>query len=615
MVDLPSSPVIWDEDGQPRSRLYDDVYHSRDGGLAEARAVFLEGCDLPAAWAGQRRFCVGELGFGAGLNIAALLDCWRRERPKGGRLSVFSVEAHPLSSVEGRRALAAWPELEGVAALLVARWPGRARGFHRIDLPELNASVDLAVMEAAQALRGWSGAADAWFLDGFAPAKNPDMWRREVIELVAARSAAGARLSTYTVAGAVRRELVSAGFTVEKKPGFGRKKQRLRATMAGEAPTWMRPARVAIVGAGIAGAALARGFRGLGVDARVMDWAPAGSGASGAPAGLVSPRLDAGLGPQAALFAQAFNHAQALYESVSDAIIARGAVQLEVGAKDPARFAKIAASDLFEPGAMRRLAAVETTGRLGEPSAAGLLIERALVVEPARLLAAWLGRVERAEVADIQPTAAGWRLCGPSGATLAEAEVVCLAAGMGSMRLAPQLPLLPVRGQATVVRGVPPPPAALFGGYAIPTRDGLLFGATHDRDDARSDVRDGDNIRNLESLAAVLPALAARAAAGERQGWAGVRATTGDYLPLAGAVPDAPPGLFVLSGLGSRGFTLAPLLGEHVAAQALGFPSPLPAALAALVDPGRFAAREFRRAGGIRSAARRPRATGTPPSS
>src|ERR1700758_1673830 len=124
MSEPPASPVSFDADGVPRSRRYGDVYFSREGGLAESRAVFLAGCGLPGRWAGRRRFTVAELGFGTGLNIAALLALWRATRPAGGRLSIFSVEPEPLAAADGARALAAFPELADLAALLTARWPG-----------------------------------------------------------------------------------------------------------------------------------------------------------------------------------------------------------------------------------------------------------------------------------------------------------------------------------------------------------------------------------------------------------------------------------------------------------------------------------------------------------
>ena len=309
----PHSPLAWSSDGQPRSRLYDDVYFSAEDGLAEARAVFLQGCDLPQAWTGRRRFVVGELGFGTGLNILALIELWARTRPPGGHLHIFSVEAHPISAEEARRALSHWPELAGLAARLTARWPGRARGPHRVELPDLGVILDVSVGAVAEGLAGWCGRADAWFLDGFAPARNPAMWRDEVLALVAARSAPGAVAATFTVAGQVRRGLAAAGFEVAKAPGFGRKRERLTARLPGVAPPPAGMRQVAIVGAGIAGAAAARAVRALGGEAVIFDGDGRGSGASGNPAALVTPRLDAGLAEPARIFAQAFRRATALY--------------------------------------------------------------------------------------------------------------------------------------------------------------------------------------------------------------------------------------------------------------------------------------------------------------
>jgi tRNA 5-methylaminomethyl-2-thiouridine biosynthesis bifunctional protein len=147
----------------------------------------------------------------------------------GATLHIFSIEAHPITRDEAARALAVWPELGEAAQVLLDHWPGRARGFHRIDLPGFDATLDLAVMDVEDALAAWDGAADAWFLDGFSPALNPAMWREEILAAVAARSAPGARAATFTVAGAVRRGLAAAGFQVDKRPGFGRKKERLEA--------------------------------------------------------------------------------------------------------------------------------------------------------------------------------------------------------------------------------------------------------------------------------------------------------------------------------------------------------------------------------------------------
>jgi tRNA 5-methylaminomethyl-2-thiouridine biosynthesis bifunctional protein len=594
-----TSPVIWNESGPPRSRLFGDLYYSQEDGFAEARTIFLAGCGLPEAWEGRRTFCVGELGFGTGLNIVALLDLWMRTRPAGGHLSIFSVEAYPVTVEDARRALAAWPELSRISDSLTTRWPGRARGFHRVDLPGFNATLDLAVMEVATALEAWTGKADAWFLDGFAPALNPEMWRPEVLDLVGRRSSPGARIATYTVAGQVRRDLAAAGFEVKRCPGFGAKRQRLEGARSGTPPrpTSAPAPRVAIIGAGIAGAALARAFRTLAINPLVFDKVGIGAGASGAAAALVSPRLDAGLGPHAALFAQAFIRACGLYAEVEKATIAKGALQLEAGPKDAARFAAIADSDLFEPRTMRPVSDGDVSGRLGEAAPPGLWIEGALTIQPSTVLDGWLGQVTPADIASIEWDNQEWVLRDPAGGSISRADIVCLAAAMGTTRLATGVPVTPVRGQASLARGVFWPAATLWGSYLIPTPTGLLFGATHDRGDESSMPRVDDHWRNLEALKRTFPDLGDRLANVPLEAHTGVRATTADYLPIAGQAPEAPPGLFVLAGLGSRGFTLAPLLAEHVAAWALCVASPLPASLIALVDPCRFAERARRRSG------------------
>ncbi|WP_292026201.1 tRNA (5-methylaminomethyl-2-thiouridine)(34)-methyltransferase MnmD [Brevundimonas sp. UBA2416] len=583
--------LIWTEDGSPRSGRFGDVYFSQQDGLAESRAVFLAGCGLPNAWEGRGRFCVAELGFGTGLNIAALLDLWRREGPADGRLSLFSVEGFPLSHDEAARALAAWPELADAAQALLDVWPEPTPGFHRLDLPGFNATLDLAVGDVGWALSQWTGRADAWFLDGFAPSTNPDMWSETVLDGIKARSAPGARVATFTVAGQVRRGLAERGFTVEKRPGHGRKRERLEARLPETSTAPCLAPSVAVIGAGIAGAALARAFAALAARVTVIESERPGAGGSGFPASLVTPRLDAGDGDIAALHAQALTRAANLYAAIPGAVIAEGVLQLEQAPRDAVRFARVAVQPIWAEGAMEVRDPVACADRLGEPvGSGGLWMRDAMAIHPAAVLEAWLTEADRitATVGRLAAVDGGWRLLDDGGASIHEADIVVVAGGWGTAGLVPTLPLAPVRGQAHWVEGVEAGPVA-WGGYAAPTGSGLLFGATHDRGETDGGPSEGAGARNLATVAARLPQLAARiAAAGPGQARTAVRATTPDRLPLAGAVPGA-EGLFVLGGLGSRGFCVAPLLAEHVAALATGAPSPLPTGLAARVDPLRNA--------------------------
>jgi tRNA 5-methylaminomethyl-2-thiouridine biosynthesis bifunctional protein len=235
--------------------------------------------------------------------------------------------------------------------------------------------------------------------------------------------------------------------------------------------------------------------------------------------------------------------------------------------------------------------------RLGEAVPAALDMRAALTVAPAAILAQWAPQVLCADVARLQPGAeGGWVLLDAAGGRILEAEVLILTIGADIGRLLEGLPINPVRGQANWTSGSETASAAAWGGYVAPTGAGVLFGATHDRGDTGLDLRDHDHQRNRQALAAALPQLAARLADAPLQGRASIRATTPDHLPLAGPAPGA-QGLYLLSGLGSRGFCLAPLLGEHVAALAVGAPSPLPSDLADLVAPDRFQRRAARKGG------------------
>lgn len=595
MTDDRDPRLHWGPEGEPRSGRFGDIYFSADDGLAETRTVFLEGCGLPDAWAGRRRFVVGELGFGSGLNIAALLTLWRDTRAEGARLNIFSVEAFPLSAGEARRALAAWPEVAPAAEALLAAWPDGAAGRHRLDLPAFGAVLDLHVGSVEAALDQWSGRADAWFLDGFSPALNPEMWSETVLDGVAARSAPGARLATFTVAGHVRRGLAARGFLVEKRPGHGRKRERLEARLASPAAADARPSVTAVVGAGAAGAAVARALVAEGLRVVVVD-PEDGTEASGFPLALVTPRLDVGDAAVAAFHVQALRRAGVLYAEAEGVVAVEGVLQLEASTRDARRFDRVAGQAWWSVDAMKRLDAAATAAVTGEETGSGgLWMKEALAVRPIRLRDAFLAGAERirARVDRLERAGDAWRLLDAAGALLVEAEQVVLAGGWAGAALWPDgAPLSPVRGQAEWGEGSGSRFACAWGGYAVSDGSVALFGATHDRDEIATDVRPADRARNLRTLSSRLPRHAARMKPETLRSRAAVRATTPDSLPLAGRVQE---GLFVLGGLGSRGFCTAPLLGEHLAAEIAGAPSPLCRDHLRLVDPLRFEGKALRR--------------------
>ena len=191
--------IDWREDGTPVARAHNDVYFTAGDGLAESRAVFLAGCGLPDAWQGREVFTVAETGFGTGLNFLALWQMWETHRPSPtARLHFVSFEAFPLLPQDAVRALDSWPELEELAALMIARWPGPAKGVRRMVWPDAGVSLTLHHGDIRETLPAARFRADAWFLDGFSPAKNEEMWGDWIYPEIAARSVPGARLATFT---------------------------------------------------------------------------------------------------------------------------------------------------------------------------------------------------------------------------------------------------------------------------------------------------------------------------------------------------------------------------------------------------------------------------------
>ena len=214
--------LTWKDDQVPVSDRFDDPYFSLQNGLEETRHVFLAGNDLPARFAPG--FHIAELGFGTGLNMLTVWSEWERSG-QTSPLIFTSFEAFPMASADMARALAAFAELAPWADRFLAAWQGGSCNLGTLHL-------EVIAGDARDSLPKWSGQADAWFLDGFSPAKNPELWEPDLLRQVADHTAPNGTAATYTAAGFVRRGLEEAGFTVTRTPGFGRKRHMTRAVKA-----------------------------------------------------------------------------------------------------------------------------------------------------------------------------------------------------------------------------------------------------------------------------------------------------------------------------------------------------------------------------------------------
>ncbi|MEQ8935995.1 MAG: bifunctional tRNA (5-methylaminomethyl-2-thiouridine)(34)-methyltransferase MnmD/FAD-dependent 5-carboxymethylaminomethyl-2-thiouridine(34) oxidoreductase MnmC [Amphiplicatus sp.] len=622
---IANARLNWSE-GAPLSAVFGDIYFSGDG-AAEAAHVFLVGNDLWHRFAQSPRFAIGEFGFGSGLNFLMAWDLWRRTpKPEGARLHFFSIEAFPLHLEDMARAHAAWPHLAALSARMRALLPPAVAGTHALPVAP-DVTLSLAYGDAQTVLARAEGGVDAWFFDGFSPAKNPGMWREDLFAEAARLSKPGATFATFTVAGDVRRAVAAAGFAVEKRPGYGRKKEMLAGSI--NAPLKRSPrapwfanaypqrltlgARIAIIGGGIAGASLAYAARRAGLQPVIIEADAPAAGASGNPAGLIMPRLDLGDTPAARFFLLAYLHTIRLLTDLErpDVFSPCGVLFGAEEAERKDKLARIADAHLLPEDWLQHAESF-------------LLLPQAGVADPTALVRALIKdtHVINAQARRIANNA---RAVDTNIGLIDGFDAVVLANAFAAMRFAEArcLPLSRVAGQIDWFPDAEPPPHALaYGPYATPApAGGLVIGATYDR------LPDGDTPApsaaatraNIDAVYAFAPDIANRLDPARSRPRASVRCQTPDRLPVAGPLPDLgfyggaydglrtgairdypmgemARGVYALTGLGSRGLVSAPLTAEMLIAEMTGQPSPVDYEIAQCLHPARFFIRDLKRA-------------------
>lgn len=625
--------AVPDAGNLPYSPQFGDVYHSASGALAQAQHVFLHGNGLPERWRGRERFCVLETGFGLGLNFLALWRNWQDDPDRCRRLHMVSVEAHPFAP----DALAGWlrrllPDAwQPLADALIAQWPPLLPGLHMLEFAGGQVTLTLAFGQAERLVPELEVAVDAYFLDGFAPSRNPSMWSAELLASLAQRGVAGATAATWAVAGAVRRGLAAAGFTVEKRAGFGTKREMTVAHLSRTGPVAAavlaraRPAGLAVVvGAGVAGAgaaaALARnGWQVTVIAPEFAAGAPAASNPSGHHAAALTPLVDRDDSPRARLTRAGALRAAARWRDWTassgpeDAVWRCGTVQVA-----RRRHAQGAAWETWRLGLdalgfprdwMHTVDAVEASRQAGlRVGRAGVYFPGGLLIRPQRLVERLLASTQvvrvPGQVHGLQRVGDAWRLVNAAGMELAQAELVVLAAARAVPALLRNSALAwplgehmqAVAGQISVV-----PAASLSGGprcvvagegYVLPAVAGAcVVGSTYDHEtapDAAAPVRQAGHDENFARLSQLLPevGLVDAAAAAAPAGWAGWRAVLPGRLPAIGPLAGV-DGIWLATGYASRGLCWSALAGDMLTTALSAAPGVLERELAQWVAPAR----------------------------
>ncbi|MGE4317116.1 FAD-dependent 5-carboxymethylaminomethyl-2-thiouridine(34) oxidoreductase MnmC [Acinetobacter sp.] len=598
----------------PVSKLFGDVYFSKDNGLLETRHVFLNGNDLSTRLAKLNDFeyfCVGETGFGTGLNILALWQLWQQLRPDNhSHLHAISVEKFPLRKDDLIRALNVWPELQPLAEQLIAQYPMPIAGCHRLSFPNERFSLDLWLGDAHDVFPVMEKTAtvNAWFLDGFSPSCNPDMWEENVLNNIVRLSDRGTTFASFSVAGVLKRGLKNHGISITRPRGFGHKREMLKAIW--NAPenqvetsedldstqkkiklntAIFKQRQIAIIGAGIAGLSCAWAFAQRGHQVMVYDQTAPLSGGSGNPLALLNPKLCPIEQSPNHLMTLAWQHALNHYATFA--------------AFRPIQVSQLALKNADELLGLAQqypegiLQAESTTDCTLNTEFSNLNLLQAGAVSPHQLrdqiLEHPLIQYQQAEVSEIKQ-ATLMKVLSTTGQLLGEFDHVIVCAARNSQNFFAQFPVLkPIRGQVSWVDNSVQPldahQAYSYGGYCMQLNaDQLVLGASFypNRDD--EEVLLEDHVHNYELIHSVFPEYAKTLAPVESwQGRASVRAQTQDYFPVVSQVQQDQQ-IYALTGLGSKGFLFAPLCSEVLAAQVLGEACPVSSSLVRKLSARRF---------------------------
>ena len=655
-VALPPPNLQW-RDGILHAPDYSDYYFSSDDGLAETRYNFIEHNFLAERFAALRDgevFRIAETGFGSGLNFLATWQLWNDVAPKGAMLEFTSFELHPMLLAELATVHQHFSEVADLGELLRAHYPPRLPGWHRVQLSE-SVSLSLWFGEANKGLlecdHSQMGAFDAWFLDGFAPVSNPEMWQPSLFQHMARLSHANTTYATFTVAAVVRKGLQAVGFSFNKDSGFGLKREMCfgryeqprphhhKAPWFARTVTQKTPTKVAVIGAGLAGAACAARLAQAGVQVSVFDAeSDVATQASGNLAGTLHPLLTTDWNVRSRWYwagmAQSLQWLQSRVNSGEVTGELNGIVQLAGGEKSQKVFDDSFMRVQLPQDFAQALSPEQASEKLGvETGLSGVWYPQGGWVHPKSAVQALLDDSNicvhyQHALQSLERVGDAWQLgfATENGQVVETFSDVVIATGSLADDLNQQLglPIRPVKGQVSHLQAQevaqPLKCAVTHSGYSAPAANGFFVaGATFEAPDMSTELSVAGHETNLaHSRSALRNWLVNDVATESLQGRIAFRPTTPDHLPIVGAVPDwqwleenycqqshthavyrYPPlqtqkGLYVSNGHGARGLASVFLAAEIIHAEMFHRALPLAQSLYHASHPARFVVRQWR---------------------
>lgn len=643
---MQSAEIYFNEHNRPCSNQFQDIYFSNTSPIEESDYVFIQGSKLEDKIALNQNVTIAEAGFGTGLNFLLTRQSWRKKRKPFQWLHYYAIEAFPLTAIQLKRCLSQFHSIESDARQLIEQYPNLDQGFHNLNFPEDHISLSLIFLPIEQALNEFPQAVDIWYLDGFSPAKNPEMWTDTILKKIGQNCLKEGRVTTFTAAGAVKRGLEAAGFQVEKIPGFGQKRNMLIGKQlnpdSNRFKSWAKPASkpltpaasVGIIGGGIAGLSISHLLSQRGFSTHIFEKnqniAMEGSGNI---RGLISPAFQADASISSMFYRQAFQSSVRQIESLNQyypiAHQFNGMERISLSDKDSLRFRK----SLMNNGISEDTAIWKDYLKWA-PDRSALHFKQTGWVAPGDWAQALSKSAEsihtQTEINAIHYEGEQWHLQSNDGSSF-QVDSLVITAGIHSLKLnqSAHLPLSAKRGHVVYL---PPQVASqsiqksLSGQYyllPVDSENPLHLAGSSFEHLQKSEWFDTPKCQPVivqeiaqevrEYYKAVFPDPFSEDELDKLEGRAGIRCTTPDHLPLCGPLPDlsrfqsfiqplsrgvpdyrlkgeAPyhPKLFILTGLGARGLSSVNLCSEIITAWITGSGFPVNQSIVQALHPSRY---------------------------